>query len=82
MSHLTYSQSPFTTALHAAIVAKIRSLKASGVVNMSLANLQQIVPAPSSSLHGAPRGTNAAYFYATDFRDVCRSPEIARFVIA
>ena len=38
---------------------------------MSVENLMQVVRPPSSSLDGAPRGTNAKYFYSEMFRNLC-----------
>lgn len=79
--HATYAQSPFTEQLRINIISKIRGLHNEGTVGISVENLRQMVKTPSDQLHGAPRGTNASYFYAQDFRDVCNSPEIRGFII-
>lgn len=64
--------SPFELALRKAIADKIREEKRSGTVSMSLENLMQIVRPPSSSLEGAPRGTNARYYYSEMFKDFAK----------
>lgn len=61
--------SPFELALRRAIAAKVKEEKAAGTVSMSLENLMQVVRPPSSSLEGAPKGTNARYYYAEMFKD-------------
>lgn len=71
---------PFSNALAIAIRGYIKHARADGTVAMSIDNLRQVVRPPSSNLDGAPRGTNAAYYYAELFRDVCRTdPTIAEF---
>lgn len=59
--------SPFVVALRAAILNKVRCLRADGCDAMTAANLRQLVQSPSHGLDGAPRGTNAAYFYGELF---------------
>jgi len=49
----------------------IRTLKSDGTVSMSADNLLQCVRPPSSSVPGAPNGTNAQYFYREMFRRLC-----------
>ncbi len=72
---------PFTAALVANIHVRIARLRRDGTVSMSIANLLQVTPTPQSNLQGAPRGTNAAYYYKQLFREVCVSdPRIASFV--
>lgn len=63
--------SPFENALKKSISDKIREMKREGTVSMSMENLMQVVRPPSSSLEGAPRGTNARYYYVEMFRDLC-----------
>lgn len=63
----------FQSALVAAIRKQIAKNRREGITSMSAANLRQITPTPSPSLAGAPRGTNAAYFYAQAFDDACAS---------
>jgi len=67
---LTADQSPFESALRKAIADAIKKEKRDGTVSMSMDNLMQIVRPPSSSLDGAPRGTNARYFYKQLFREL------------
>lgn len=62
---------PFESALKKAIGDKIREEKRDGMVSMSVENMMQVVRPPSSSLDGAPRGTNARYFYSEMFRNIC-----------
>lgn len=63
--------SSFEIALKQAISDKIREEKRMGTLSMSADNLMQVVRPPSASLDGAPRGTNARYFYAEMFRNLC-----------
>jgi len=67
---MNLNDSPFRTALIKNVRATIKSLRKDGTEAMSLANLMQATPAPSSALKGAPVGTNAAYFYKTMFDSV------------
>jgi hypothetical protein len=77
------TETPFAVALVIAIRNAIRAARNDGTVSMSIDNLRQCVRPPSEHLAGAPRGTNASYFYAELFRDVCRAhPSIAGFVRA
>ena len=62
---------PFEAALRTAITTKLRELRKDGITGMAVGNLMQVVRPPSQSLDGAPRGTNAQYYYAELFRTVC-----------
>ena len=62
----------FEKALKKAIASAIREAKRDGTVSMSLENLMQVVKPPRQSLDGAPRGTNARYYYKEIFEDVAR----------
>lgn len=70
---LVAAPTPFEKALKKAIEKKIRELKREGTVSMGLNNLMMVVRPPSSSLEGAPRGTNARYHYNEMFRDVAKN---------
>lgn len=71
----------FAVQLRANIRAYIAQAKRDGTVGMSLDNLRQVVPAPSPNLDGAPRGTNAQYYYVCLFREVVANErDIASFV--
>ncbi len=72
-------KSPFERALEKAIASKIKELKRDGTLSMGLDNMMQVVRPPSSSLKGAPRGTNARYYYKEMFRDIAKG---FRFVTA
>lgn len=65
------NRTPFQSELFKAIAAYIRAAKLEGTVGMSVDNLRQCVRPPSESLVGAPRGTNARYYYAQMFRETC-----------
>ena len=65
------AMSAFEGALRTAIEAKRRELRRDGITGMSTGNLMQVVRPPSAFLDGAPRGTNAQYYYAEMFRAVC-----------
>jgi hypothetical protein len=74
--------SHFTSALLENLRTTIRRLKAEGTVAMGIENLRQVCPTPSSNLKGAPKGTNAQYFYARLFEDVVEENEdVARFIL-
>jgi hypothetical protein len=62
----------FEKQLKANIATTVRNLRADGTVGMSVENLRQVTPTPSPSLEGAPRGTNAQYFYAQLFDTAAR----------
>lgn len=64
--------SPFVAALRVAILRQVAILRADRVQGMSVENLRQLVKAPSHMLDGAPRGTNAGYFYAEIFAEEAR----------
>lgn len=75
--------SPFASALSANITAFIRSARAEGTTGIGLDCLRQCVKTPSPYLDGAPRGTNAAYFYAEVFAaTVAATPAARGFVLA
>lgn len=77
---LTTTMTAFETKLLANTLSFVKRSKRDGTVSMSMDNLRQCVPTPSTTLDGAPRGTNAAYYYVQLFRDVCASDKaIARF---
>lgn len=63
----------FASALKTAIIDAIDTARADGTVGMSADNLFQVVRAPSASLNGAPRGTNARYYYKEIFNEVVAS---------
>jgi len=71
----------FAVQLRANIRAYIAKAKSDGIVAMGVDNLRQCVKSPSPYLDGAPRGTNAAYYYAELFHEVCANErDIARFI--
>lgn len=70
----------FRDALVLSIRKTIREVRSQGTVGMSVDNLMMIVRPPSRELDGAPRGTNARYYYAQLFREVCRVGDISAFV--
>jgi hypothetical protein len=73
-------KSEFRLALEANIKNVIRVERAHGTVGMSSENLYRVVPPPSSTLKGAPRGTNEVYYYREMFNEVAR--EVAgRFLL-
>lgn len=72
--------SPFEDALRQAISGKIKEEQGHGTTVMSIENLMQIVRPPSSMLEGAPRGTNARYYYAEMFRNLCQRREFRSFI--
>ena len=64
------NRTAFAQALQKAMVDSKRQAHLNGVVSLSLENWQQITQPPSSYLDGAPRGTNAAYYYRQMFREL------------
>ena len=74
--------SPFEWELSAAMLRKVTELRDDGTAAMSLANFKQVVTPPSDRLEGAPRGTNARYFYNELFNRLARelSP-VAAFLL-
>lgn len=64
--------SPFVAALRVAILSEVSSLRRDSCDGMSLDNLRQLTAAPSHFLDGAPRGTNAVYFYGELFAEEAR----------
>ena len=72
----------FENAIDKAARAYITQARAEGTTGMSVDNLMQVVRAPSEMLPGAPRGTNARYYYCEAFRGVCAAdPVIRAFLI-
>jgi len=69
---LAAQHTPFERELEKAIKKAIRDAKRDGLVSMGLDNLMQVVRPPSSSLDGAPKGTNARYFYKQMFEDMVK----------
>ena len=69
---ISASQTPFEKALDKAIKSKIKELKKDGTSSMGLDNLIQAIRPPSSSLEGAPKGTNARYMYKQIFQDLVK----------
>ena len=65
-------KSPFEKAIEKAIEKEIKEAKRSWSPPMSLDNLMHVVRPPSSSLEGAPKGTNARYYYKEMFRDIAK----------
>lgn len=75
------TKTPFKAELEKNILKLIRDLKREGTTGMGLGNLRQCTPSPRV-LDGAPRGTNAPYYYAEIFKEVCESnPTIKKFII-
>jgi hypothetical protein len=71
----------FAVQLRANIRAYIVRAKLDGIVAMGIDNLRQVVQSPSPNLDGAPRGTNAIYYYDALFREVCANErDIANFI--
>ncbi len=64
--------SPFVAALRLAILRKIAEMRQNRTAGVSLDTLRQCTPAPSEFLDGAPRGTNAVYFYGEIFAEEAR----------
>jgi hypothetical protein len=64
---------PFERMIGDNIRLTVRVLRRDGITRMSLANLRQMTPSPYANLVGAPRGTNAAYFYAEIFERIART---------
>ena len=62
---------PFEAALRESILAELRRQRRDGITRMAVGNLMQVVRPPSQFLDGAPRGTNAQYYYAEMFRGAC-----------
>ena len=72
----------FKDSLTQNILEYIRNVKKEGTVKMSIDNLMQCVKTPSTSLTGAPCGTNARYYYAQLFREVVNGDKkIKAFII-
>lgn len=71
------AETPFQTALRGSIRQYVKAARADGVTSMSVENLMQTVRPPASNLAGAPRGTNARYYYAQLFRETCQDSSIA-----
>lgn len=69
---------PFRDALKASIIKKVREHKRNGVVSMSIDNLKQVVNAPSQYMEGAPRGTNARYYYSEMFTTIVLEDKMLR----
>ena len=70
---MSASKSDFERELEKSIKKEIAKSKRDGMTSMSLDNLMQMVRPPSSSLAGAPKGTNARYYYKEMFRDIAKS---------
>lgn len=68
----------FRSQLENNILRAIRQAKKDGTVSMSLGNLVQITESPSAFLEGAPKGTNAQYFYREMFEEVVKANQIIR----
>ncbi len=71
----------FRDSLRNNVRAYIRDADLQGTSGMSVGNLMQCVKTPSEFLPGAPKGTNARYFYAEMFREICAEREFAFFVL-
>lgn len=70
----------FRNELEHEILGTIRALKHDDVLGMSIDNLRQVTPTPRHN--PGPKGTNAGYYYAEIFREVCESNNvIMRFII-
>lgn len=70
----------FRVALKNAMLDRARLARLEGTTAMSVDCLMQCVRPPSSGLDGAPRGTNARYYYAQMFREiVATSAQLSRF---
>ena len=59
----------------------ILEAREAGTMGMSMECLMQCVKSPSSDLDGAPRGTNARYFYNQMFREICNFRDIQPFIL-
>jgi hypothetical protein len=59
--------SPFVAALRLAILKAVAEMRRDRCSGASLACLRQMTTPPSDLLDGAPRGTNAVYFYGEIF---------------
>ena len=67
----------FQTALKAAMESSKAQAKRDGITSMGIDNWKQITRTPSGSLDGAPRGTNAEYYYAEMFREMAAKDSFA-----
>lgn len=74
------TETPFVTELKKNIRDYVRAAKRDGTVGMSVDNLRQCVFTPKA-LEGAPRGTNAPYFYAQIFRETLAGMSFTNFQI-
>ena len=73
---------PFAVATRARIAAKVKWLKRTGTVEISIENLVAITgpTGPEQFLKGAPLGTNGPYYYRELAREVIADmPELKRF---
>jgi hypothetical protein len=61
------SVSPFVAALRVAILRTVAEMRRDRCSGASLACLRQMTKPPSELLDGAPRGTNAVYYYGEIF---------------
>jgi len=64
--------SPFVAALRLAILRTVAEMRRDRTQGASLATLRQMTKAPADTLDGAPRGTNAVYFYGEIFAEEAR----------
>ena len=72
----------FRTELQKRILQYIKSARRDGTTGMSRDNLFQCVRPPSESMSGAPRGTNARYYYSQMFTEICQDAGISKFILA
>jgi len=64
-----HAATPFRKALEIAILKAVMDAKAGGIVSMSPDTIFQLTRSPGPYLDGAPRGTNARYYYKEEFRN-------------
>jgi hypothetical protein len=67
------SMSEFERALEKNIKRRVARARREGLVGIGLRCLRAVTPPPSALLDGAPRGTNAPYYYAEMFARVARA---------
>lgn len=73
--------SPFARQINENLTRTVQRMKKLGTVGMSVDNLRQVTPTPSPTLLGAPKGTNAGYYYAQLFREVVAARKFRGFNI-
>ena len=75
------TETAFEAALVKAMLQAIREMRASGTIGCSRDCLMANVRPPSDQLDGAPRSTNAEYYYRQVFNEtIDATPAVARFL--